>query len=181
MKKALIPAFLLLLGSAVLGATVLREPLARAATPIASVFVTNDVSSPVPVHELNRDGDGNIKVHEQGTAKVAVSNPVMTVPLPPVTGGGSSIGLCGGGICDRSFSSPQTATALSIHLDPGAGAIVFKHEGSVVATFAGPWFGGNSSIVLALARPIAFDYVTCIVDPSASLKACTASWVGAES
>jgi hypothetical protein len=54
MRKAIIPAFLLLLGSAVLGATVLREPIARAATPIASVFVTNDSAHAVPVRSAGR-------------------------------------------------------------------------------------------------------------------------------
>ena len=49
MRRAIIPAFLLVLGSLVLGATVLREPLARAATPIASVFVTNDSAHAIPV------------------------------------------------------------------------------------------------------------------------------------
>jgi hypothetical protein len=68
MKKALIPAFLLLLGSAVLGATVLREPLAQAAAPIASVFVSNDTSSPIPVREQNLDANGHARVHELGTA-----------------------------------------------------------------------------------------------------------------
>ena len=49
MRKAVIPAFLLLLGSLVLGATVLREPIARAAMPITSVFVTNDSGHAIPV------------------------------------------------------------------------------------------------------------------------------------
>jgi hypothetical protein len=67
MRKAIIPAFLLLLGSMVLGATVLREPIARAAAPITNVFVTNDSSHPVPVHE-------------QGTANVNVGNTVQVNP-----------------------------------------------------------------------------------------------------
>lgn len=74
MRRALVPAFLLLLGSVVLAATVLREPLAKAATPIASVFVTNDSSHPLPVREQNLDANGNIKVHEQGTTNVNVTN-----------------------------------------------------------------------------------------------------------
>jgi hypothetical protein len=69
MRRAIIPAFLLLLGSAVLGATVLRDPIAHAAVPITSVFVTNDSSHSVPVREQNLDG-GNVKVHEQGTVSV---------------------------------------------------------------------------------------------------------------
>src|SRR5262245_4290063 len=75
MRKALIPAFLLLLGSIVLGATVLREPLAKAASPFASVIVGNDPSNPVPVREQNVDANGNLKVHDSGsdTALVATA------------------------------------------------------------------------------------------------------------
>ena len=44
------------------------------ATGISKVFVTNTASNPVPVREQNRDANGNIKVHEQGTAKANVTN-----------------------------------------------------------------------------------------------------------
>jgi hypothetical protein len=83
MKKAVIPAFMLLLGSAVLGATVFHQPLAEAAAPIASVFVTNDASSPVPIREQDLDANGNIKTHEQGIAKVSVDGVVATQPTDP--------------------------------------------------------------------------------------------------
>jgi hypothetical protein len=74
---------LLLLGSTILGATILREPVAWAAAPIASVFVTNDASSPVPVREQNLDANGNLKVHEQGMANVSVNGVVATQPSDP--------------------------------------------------------------------------------------------------
>ncbi len=48
MRKALIPAFLLVLLSIVLGATVFREEVAQAAATL-NVFVTNDPAHPVPV------------------------------------------------------------------------------------------------------------------------------------
>ena len=51
MRRALFVACLLMLGSAVLGATVLREPFAWAATPFQNVIVSNDASKPVPVRE----------------------------------------------------------------------------------------------------------------------------------
>jgi hypothetical protein len=47
MRKAIFVAFLLILGSVVLGATVLREPIAWAATPFQNVIVSNDASNPV--------------------------------------------------------------------------------------------------------------------------------------
>jgi hypothetical protein len=73
MRKALIAAFLLLLGSMVLGATVLRESLAKAASPFSSVIIGNGASDPVPVRDQNVDADGNVRVHEQGTATVSIS------------------------------------------------------------------------------------------------------------
>ena len=81
MRKALVPAFLLILGAMVLGATVLREPIARAASPFTNVIIGNTSSNPVPVREQNLDGAGNIKVHEQGTASVHVTNSA-SAPLP---------------------------------------------------------------------------------------------------
>lgn len=61
MRRALIPTVLLVLLSVVLGATVLREPLASAKTLAQSVVVSNMPDQPVPVHE-------------QGTANVNVAN-----------------------------------------------------------------------------------------------------------
>jgi hypothetical protein len=49
---------LLLIGSTILGATVLREPIARAAQIVDAKIVA-------PL-----DGQGNVKVHEQGTVQV---------------------------------------------------------------------------------------------------------------
>jgi hypothetical protein len=80
MRRALMPAFLLLIGSTVLGATVFQEPIAKAASTMTSVFVSNAKTSPVPVQEVNTDANGNIKVHEQGTAAVSVSGtPNVTI------------------------------------------------------------------------------------------------------
>jgi hypothetical protein len=59
MRKALVAALLLVLGSAVLGATVLREPLAWAAKPIETVIVGNNASQPVPVQV---QGTANVKL-----------------------------------------------------------------------------------------------------------------------
>jgi hypothetical protein len=58
MRRALIPAFLLVLVSVFLGATVFREPIAWAAQAIDSTII-----GPL-------DGQGNVRVHEQGTAQV---------------------------------------------------------------------------------------------------------------
>jgi hypothetical protein len=57
MRRAIIPALLLVLVSVVLGATVFREQVANAAATLL-------------VRETNTDAQGNIRVHEQGTANV---------------------------------------------------------------------------------------------------------------
>jgi hypothetical protein len=58
---------LLLAGAIVLGATVLREPIAYAAQTVNATIV-----GPL-------DGGGNVKVHEQGTAAVDVTNSSIAV------------------------------------------------------------------------------------------------------
>jgi hypothetical protein len=83
MKKTLIPALVLVLTSVVLGATVFREQVARAAPGIQDVFVTNSTREPVPVHEQGT-ADVNVAnaplpVHEQGTADVNVTNAPLAV------------------------------------------------------------------------------------------------------
>jgi hypothetical protein len=70
MYKALSVAAALIVGSMVLGATVLREPIATAASPFTNVIIGNTSTNPVPVSEQNVDATGNVRVHEQGTAAV---------------------------------------------------------------------------------------------------------------
>jgi hypothetical protein len=77
MSKAVTSALLLVLASAVLGATVFREPFANAARLSQGVLLTNTAEQAVPVREQNLDG-GSIRVHEQG--RVAVR---PTVPATP--------------------------------------------------------------------------------------------------
>jgi hypothetical protein len=71
------------------------------AAQITSVFVTNTASHPVPVNATNTDANGNIKVHEQGTATVqgavapaAPAHPVVLIGgLPPNPGSSETIQL----------------------------------------------------------------------------------------
>jgi hypothetical protein len=60
MKKAAVVA-LLLVGATILGATALREPIASAAQSISA-----NITGPL-------DANGNVKVHEQGTALVGIT------------------------------------------------------------------------------------------------------------
>lgn len=53
MRKALIPAFLLMVAALVLGSTVFREQIVHAATtPFQNVVVTNTPTNPVQVHQV---------------------------------------------------------------------------------------------------------------------------------
>lgn len=83
MRKALIPAFLLVLGAVVLGSTLFREQLAQAATPFTNVVVGNTSTNPVPVQQQGTASvnvtNSTVPVHEQGTAGVNVTN---TTPVP---------------------------------------------------------------------------------------------------
>jgi hypothetical protein len=76
MRKAMIPAFLLVLGAVVLGSTVFREQLARAATPFEHVIVANTTTNPVPVHQV-----GTSTTSVSGT--VGIDSTHNTVKLDP--------------------------------------------------------------------------------------------------
>jgi hypothetical protein len=60
---------LLVVGATILGATVFREPIASAAQ-----LVNANITGPL-------DAQGDVKVHEQGTANVAVTNGPATQPV----------------------------------------------------------------------------------------------------
>jgi hypothetical protein len=63
----------------VLGATVFRTDIAQATGLAQTVTVNNTPEQAVPVREQNLDGNQNIKVHEQGTATVEVSNQEISI------------------------------------------------------------------------------------------------------
>jgi hypothetical protein len=86
---------LLVVGATILGATVLREPIARAAQTVDATIV-----GPL-------DGQGNVKVHEQGTANVNVTNTAQVQAAIPAeafsfVGGVPSVG-------DAKISGPDPA------------------------------------------------------------------------
>jgi len=82
MRKVSALGIVLLVTSAVaLGGTVFRQQVADASAAL-TVLVTNKNSRPVPVREQNLDRHGNIKVHEQGTASVKVTNNSVSVTAP---------------------------------------------------------------------------------------------------
>jgi hypothetical protein len=172
MKKAIIPAFLLVLGSTVLGATVLQERLAWAAPPLPSVFVANDAASPVPAREQNVDADGNIKVHEQGTADVNVTNTSLQVaPRTPILSGGGAVPLSA---CPNEVSVPLAiASAIRIDWSSTVTGVSLKRGLFTAAFFSRAAGGDGSAVNLALTRPISFDEIHCFGAGQISV-----SWVG---
>jgi hypothetical protein len=77
MRKALIPAFLLVLGAVILGSTVFREQLVHAATtPFQQVVVQNTSTNPVPVQQV-----GTSTTNVSGTVGIDPSK--NTVKLDP--------------------------------------------------------------------------------------------------
>jgi hypothetical protein len=93
MRRRAITGALLLVGvGVVLGATVFRTDIARATGLGPSVTVVNPPNKPVPVREQNLDGNGNIKVHEQGTANVSVTG---TPTVAAVQQGAWNVGIAG--------------------------------------------------------------------------------------
>jgi hypothetical protein len=178
MKKALVPALLLVLGSVVLGATVFRAPLASAAAGgIPSMLVANDKQHALPVEEQNLDANANIKVHEQGTANVNVTNGSLPVAPPaPITGGGGS--LTAPCLAPAVPTNVVTATAVQIAWTSGVNRVRLKLGDSVVATFLGPDVTGDASpLALVLARPLAFDTIDCFGPTSDQW---VISWIGNE-
>ena len=153
-----------------------------AASATMNVIVGNTASNPVPVHETNTDASGNIKVHEQGTASVNVTNtsvPVrgnLTVSQSPITGGGGRVVGCFGDEIECDTPSEVTATALEIDMGPTiTSCSLATADGTVVADFNGPAFGGRAHIAVPLSRPISFEKV----EPSGgNADTCSVSWVG---
>ena len=178
MVRKLAVVLLLVCLSTVLGATVLREPIAQAAEKLTPVFVTNDAANPVPVVQQGtadvRVTNASLPVQQQGTADVRVTNASLAVaPEAPITGIGRGIGTSAGssiGVVD------STASAISLTMSDGVTAAAIEWRGTNVAFFYGPAFGGEHSVVLALSRPIRLDKLVC----SGASGACRLGWVGAE-
>jgi hypothetical protein len=119
---------------------------------ISSVFVTNDAAHAVPVQAL----------------------------ATPVTDGGGADTIPGGATESVPGGKAVIATALSIHLASGVTDMELLYGGATgtdVADFLGPDLGGNDTIVLDLARPIAFDHIRCS-STTTFLSDCVISWVG---
>jgi hypothetical protein len=88
MRKALIPAFLLVLGAVVLGSTVFREQLVNAATtPFQNVVVTNTPTNPVPVQQQGTSTVSGTVGLDSGQNTVKFDSNANTVNLDSTDGG----------------------------------------------------------------------------------------------
>lgn len=108
-RRAVLAALLLIGLGVVLGTTVFRTDIARA---------TGLAKPPDPVAEQNLDGNGNIKVHEQGT----VSARVLAPASPWSTYQGLSIG--DGDVLLAGPSAVIDLTSLSTSVSPGKQAYI---------------------------------------------------------
>ena len=104
-RRAVLGALLFIALGVALGATVFRTDIARA---------TGLAQPPQPVREQNLDGNGNIRVHEQGTVDAA--------PAAPASPWSSYSGLAIGGNSDPVLADPSAVidlTSLGASVAPG--------------------------------------------------------------
>ncbi len=200
MRRFILLAGLLVLGSCVLGATMFRDQIAsaggqrakktaRRATPAPSpvVFTNGSAvstgntvkidSNANSVKVTNTDSDGNVKVHEQGTANVNVTNSSLPIAQPaPVASGGYFANIPAADFAPVSVGT-QTATALSIGMTAGVSTVIFRNGTiNIAAAFVGPAVHGSAAVNLGLTRPITFDAIECVGSPSDD---CQVDWTGA--
>lgn len=144
----------------VLGATVLREPVAWAAQTVGATII-----GPL-------DSNGNVAVHEQGT--VAVS------PVPVTSGGGAQTDFAD--TESTAVNPPATASALMVRFERGGGGLmIFYYQGNEVLRV--PNESGLLStdpgvvVNVPLTRAVKFDEVRCTI-PGAGEPSCTAFFAG---
>jgi len=149
MKKWLF-AIGLVAASLLLGGTVLREPIAYAAQSVGATIV-----GPL-------DSNGNVMVHEQGTADVNVTHGTVSVaPSSPITSGAREAGVTGG--FSIKLNGTQTASVINIDMTSGAmGVRLYTDGGGIAVAFLGPGDGGQAHILVPLPRPISFDSISCL-------------------
>jgi hypothetical protein len=99
-----------------------------AVSTVSSVVVTNTASQAVPVREQNRDTLGNIKVHEQGTAKVSVTNGTLPVSTRPLASVPWNYFIRSNGLYQPLFVPPGGATTLALTSLTTANLVNYANE-----------------------------------------------------
>jgi hypothetical protein len=155
------------------------------AAQITSVLVTNDAAHPVPVQEQRADAQGNVRVHEQGTADVNVTNASLPVheqgtvsasPTPaanfPVQG---IVQVDGGSVSDYQFLPAINVSSITIGGAEENMTFALR-SGSSLRLYlggAGYFTGGSSTWTLTFPQPIPAD--TLRVQCFESAVACKAT------
>jgi hypothetical protein len=155
-RHAGIGALLLVCVGVVLGATVFRSDIAQATGLSQSVTVENTAANPVPVREQNLDRAGNIKVHEQETARVHVENTSLAVAPQAATRFLSEpVSAAASEVHQVSFSAIQASLITIRGLTGAADHVSFHHGIDQVLYFIG--FEAGDQIVLPLTQPVTVD------------------------
>src|SRR5262245_49272884 len=144
------PLIALLCGAVFLGATVFSGPIATAAQNVGTTSI-----GPL-------DNQGNVKVHEQGTADVKVTNSSLNVsvqqPQAIISGGAGIVAFVGSPV-----SGKHQASGLSIGMDDGVGSVQFEwvdeSETFLSAMFIGPLLKGDADINISFDRQIGRAHV----------------------
>ena len=135
------------------------------AAQITSVFVNNDAAHPVPVQEQRADANGNVKVHEQGTANVNVTNDSVPVkpglPAPVDATAGFGAGSAGGQSETFNFGKTIDISYLNLTIGTrGAGLVTisFMNGSDLSLELPGPGDGADQSDYrLPLTQPVRAD------------------------
>jgi hypothetical protein len=156
-RRAIVGALLLIGLGVVLGATVFRTDIARAA----------GLAKAQPVEEQNLDGDGDIRVHEQGTA--SVQGTVSAVPAAPGQPWSSYSGIVDASGFDPVLAGPRKTidlTSLAASVSPGSLAYISLIVQYVPDTAADCTGASGGSIVYALnnvSGPVTASWPTPLV------------------
>jgi hypothetical protein len=139
---------LFVIGTALLGATVLREPIASAAQAVNA-----NITGPL-------DGDGNVKVHEQGTANVHVGNANLPVP-ESVTTAATEIPIAAPGEVKNVSVGSIDASTITITNMGGRGLACVQGPARFGCEMSFP-LEERSEIVLPLTQPVNVQAVSIL-------------------
>jgi hypothetical protein len=176
MRKALIPAFLLVVAAIVLGSTLFREQLVNAATtPFQNVVVQNTSTNPVPVKEVGTsttsvtgtvgiDSTQNtVKLDSTGnTVKIAPPGPVAEHCLNVVGFGSQSVPNDGNEhtLCsDDFYVTDINLTGMDDNM-----VLHLLYNGNTVLAVSGSTKGASDSYQFDLSHPIHIDTVEANCD-----------------
>jgi hypothetical protein len=160
MSRIVFWAFLLLLGSGVLGATVFQGQIAGAAGQRATRRARTS-STPLSVREQNVDSNGFIRTHEQGTANVNVTNSGLSVATKPATAFHFNELLAQTGQDDNDQSFSINASMATITSAEGIGSVQFRSGGSTL--FDGQFQTGHD-FILPFPQPVPIDQAILFCD-----------------